>query len=109
MDFTYADQTTEQRVWTLIKTGSDTWVGTADGVLGVARGLEGADNFNWTYKIDLSVPGGTLTLNFNDWMWMWMIDERHILNFALMKKVGVNIGKEVIFFKKYASCYEKFG
>lgn len=82
-------------------------MGTADGVLGVARGLEGADNFNWTYKIDLSVPGGALTLNFNDWM--WMIDERHILNFALMKKVGVNIGKEVIFFKKYASCYENFG
>ena len=72
-------------------------MGTADGVLGVARGIEVADNFNWTYTIDLSVPGGTLTLNFNDWM--WMIGERHILNFALMKKVGVNIGKEVIFFK----------
>ena len=68
-----------------------------DGVLGVARGIEDADRFNWTYKIDLSVLGGTLTLNFNDWM--WMIDERHILNFALMKKVGVNIGKEVIFSK----------
>jgi len=107
VDFTYADQTTEQRVWTLIKTGSDTRVGTADGVLGVARGIEVADNFNWTYTIDLSVPGGTLTLNFNDWM--WMIGERHILNFALMKKVGVNIGKEVIFFKKYTSFYEKFG
>ena len=69
--------------------------------------LKTPTNFNWTYKIDLSVPSGALTLNFNDWM--WMIDERHILNFALMKKVGVNIGKEVIFFKKYASFYEKFG
>jgi len=72
-------------------------VGTADRVLGVARGIEDTDRFYWTYNIDLSVPGGTLKLNFNDWM--WMIDERRILNFACMKKLEVNIGKEVIFFK----------
>ena len=35
-DFVYEDGSTEQRVWTLHKTGATTWEGTAPGVIGVA-------------------------------------------------------------------------
>ncbi|WGI21692.1 DUF3833 domain-containing protein [Amylibacter sp. IMCC11727] len=97
-DFVYADKTTERRVWTLTKTGADTWTGTADGVYGMASGVEDADRFNWKYKIDLPVPEGTLTVNFDDWM--WMLDERRVLNRAYMKKAGIDIGEVVIFFEK---------
>lgn len=54
-DFSYSDGTIEQRVWTLEKIGDDDWVGTADGVIGGARGEESGDMFYWNYTIDLPI------------------------------------------------------
>jgi hypothetical protein len=61
-DFVYEDGSTEQRVWTLVKTGPDTWEGTAPGVIGVATGQEDGDRFNWRYEIDLPVPSADGTV-----------------------------------------------
>lgn len=101
-DFTYAEGTTEQRIWRLKKTGpivaDQTWSGTAAGVIGMARGEERGDTFNWTYKIDLPVPDGTLRVDFNDWMWDMGGDR--VLNRAYMKKYGVDIGEVLITFEK---------
>jgi hypothetical protein len=55
-DFVYEDGSTERRVWTLRKTGPETWEGTAPGVIGRATGEERGDAFNWRYTIDLPVP-----------------------------------------------------
>src|SRR5210317_467708 len=46
-DFAYADGTSEQRIWTLRKTGPQTWEGSAPGVIGTAAGEESGDTFNW--------------------------------------------------------------
>src|SRR6056297_2297732 len=64
-DFVYEDGSTEQRIWTLVKTGEDNWSGTAPGVIGQATGVEDGDRFNWVYEIDLPIPsagGGTETM-----------------------------------------------
>ena len=97
-DFVYEDGSTEQRVWSLLKTGDDTWKGTAPGVIGTASGEERGDTFNWQYKIDLPVPDGTLRVTFDDWMWL-LTDDR-VLNRAYMKRAGVNIGEVIITFEK---------
>jgi hypothetical protein len=97
-DFAYADGTTEQRIWTLEKTGEDTWRGTAPGVIGIATGEERGDTFNWTYEIDLPVPDGTLRVSFDDWM--WMLSDTRVLNRAYMKRFGVDIGEVIITFEK---------
>ncbi len=97
-DFTYEDGTTENRLWTLRKTGEDTWEGTAPGVIGVAKGEERGDVFNWAYSIDLPVPDGKLRVSFDDWM--WRLDERRVLNRAYVDKFGVEIGEVIIFFEK---------
>jgi hypothetical protein len=101
-DFDYADGTQEQRIWNLQKTGpivaDQTWTGSADGVLGIARGAERGDTFNWTYRIDLPVPDGTLRVNFDDWM--WDMGGGRVLNRAYMKKYGVDIGDVIITFEK---------
>lgn len=100
-DFDYDDGTTEQRVWTLTKTGADTWQGTADGVLGVAKGEERGDTFNWAYTIDLPIDQNqTLRVSFDDWMWL-MRDGR-LLNKAYMSRFGVFLGEVTIFFEKRA-------
>ncbi len=97
-DFSYADGTSEQRVWTLRKTGPQTWVGSAPGVIGQASGVEAGDTFNWVYTIDLPVPDGTLRVTFDDWM--WQLGEKRVLNRAYMKRYGINIGEVIIFFEK---------
>lgn len=97
-DFVYEDGSTEQRIWTLQKTGAQSWEGTAPGVIGVAKGLEDGDRFNWQYEIDLPVPDGTLRVTFDDWM--WQLSETRVLNKAYMKRFGVDIGEVIITFEK---------
>lgn len=97
-DFVYEDKSTEQRVWTLQKTGPDSWRGTAPGVIGEALGEENGDTFNWRYLIDLPVPDGTLRVQFDDWM--WKLSDTRVLNRAYMKKYGVDIGEVIITFEK---------
>lgn len=102
-DFTYEDGSTEQRVWTLRKTGEETWEGTAPGVIGVATGVEKGDRFNWNYTIDLPVPAAdgtvdTVRVTFDDWM--WLLTEDRLFNRAYMKRFGVDVGDVSIFFEK---------
>lgn len=102
-DFLYEDGATEQRVWTLVKTGPDSWTGTAPGVIGVAEGREDGDRFNWRYEIDLPVPSAdgtveTVRVVFDDWM--WLLTEDRLLNRAYVRRFGVDIGDVIISFEK---------
>lgn len=97
-DFTYDDGATEQRIWTLQKTGDQTWTGTAPGVIGVATGEERGDTFNWRYRIDLPVRKGTMRVDFDDWMWL-QSDDR-LLNRAYVSRFGVRLGEAIIQFER---------
>ncbi len=102
-DFVYEDGSTEQRVWTLTKTGEDSWQGTAPGVQGVATGEERGNRFNWRYTIDLPVPAAdgtvdTIRVSFDDWM--WLLDDDRLFNRAYMSRYGVDIGDVSIMFEK---------
>lgn len=97
-DFTYHDGREDQRIWTLTKTGDDTWQGTAPDVLGVAEGQESGDAFYWTYQLDLPNGDSSLRVRFEDWM--WMLDDQRVLNIAQIKKAGFTLGEVTIFFEK---------
>lgn len=98
-DFVYEDGSTERRVWTLVKTGEQTWEGTAPGVIGTALGEERGDTFNWAYTIDLPIAGGeTVRVSFDDWM--WLLTEDRLLNKAYMERWGIGVGLVTITFEK---------
>ena len=102
-DFVYEDGSTEKRIWTLRKTGPDSWEGTAPGVIGVATGVEQDNRFNWQYEIDLPVPSAdgtveTVRVTFDDWM--WLLSEDRLLNRAYVKRYGIDIGDVIISFEK---------
>ena len=102
-DFVYEDGATERRIWSLVKTGEDTWRGTAPGVIGVAEGEERGDAFNWRYTIDLPVPAAdgttsTFRASFDDWM--WLLSDDRLLNRAYMSRLGVPVGEVIIAFEK---------
>ena len=97
-DFTYADNSQEQRIWKLRKTGEQTWEGTADGVDGTAKGEENGDTFYWSYIIDLPIPDGKMRVRFKDFMWLQ--SEDRLLNKAYMSKWGLPLGEVTLMFEK---------
>lgn len=97
-DFVYEDGSTEQRIWRLRQTGDESWIGTADGVIGDATGEERGNAFNWRYTIDLPTPDGPLRVSFDDWL--WQLDDQVMVNRAYVYKFGVEIGQLSIFFRR---------
>jgi len=97
-DFVYDDGSTEQRIWRLTKTGEDTWDGRADGVYGVAKGVEDEDRFNFTYFLEQKTEDGSVTLEFDDWLWRF--DEKRVLNKAYVSRYGIRVGVVTIWFEK---------
>ena len=53
--FVYSDNSSQNRTWTLVKLSDSDWKGSAPDVIGVAKGKEIGDLFNWQYNIDLPV------------------------------------------------------
>lgn len=96
--FVYSDKTKMKRNWTLVKLTDSEWEGKAPDVLGVAKGTEVGDLFNWQYQIDLPVGDRLLRVKFDDWMWLF--NDNKLFNKAYVQKYGLTIGEVIIFFEK---------
>jgi hypothetical protein len=96
--FTYSDGTTERRVWRLTDLGNGQWRGRADDVVGEATGVAAGNALNWRYTLRLEVDGRTWDVQFDDWM--FLMDERVMLNRAVMSKFGIRLGEVTLAFTK---------
>jgi hypothetical protein len=96
--FTYSDGKTERRVWRLTDEGGGRWSGRADDVVGVAEGVAAGNALNWRYTLSLPVDGKTYEVQFDDWM--YLMDERVMLNKAVMSKFGFRLGEVTLSFTK---------
>lgn len=95
--FTYSDGTTQERIWTLARTGPDTWRGRAADVVGDAVGTTAGDALRWRYTLRLPVQGRSYDVQFDDWM--FRIDQDTVVNRARMSKFGVELGQVTLFFR----------
>ena len=96
--FIYSDGKTERRVWRLTDEGNGRWTGRADDVVGVAEGRSAGNALNWRYTLALPVDGSVYEVQFDDWM--YLMDERVMLNKAVMSKFGVRVGEVTLSFVK---------
>jgi hypothetical protein len=96
--FTYSDGKSERRVWRLTDEGGGRWSGRADDVLGVAEGMAAGNALNWRYTMKLPVDGKVYEVQFDDWM--YLVDERVMLNKAVMSKFGIRLGEVTLSFTK---------
>ena len=102
-DFVYSDGETQKRIWTLRRQpGGDPglvhWTGTAGDVVGEAHGTVAGNAFNWRYTMALEVDGRTWHVDFDDWM--YLMDERTMLNRAVMSKFGIRLGEVLLSFRR---------
>ena len=96
--FVWSDGEKQRRVWTITRTGEGTYTGTADDVVGTASGETAGNAFNWKYTLSLPVDGKVYEVQFDDWM--YLMDERVMLNKAVMSKFGVRLGEVTLSFYK---------
>lgn len=96
--FTYSDGRTERRVWRLTDEGGGRWSGRADDVVGTAVGVAAGNALNWRYTLALPVDGKVYEVQFDDWM--VLMDERVMLNKAVMSKFGLRLGEVTLSFYK---------
>jgi hypothetical protein len=97
-DFRYSDGKTERRVWRLVSHGNGRYTGTADDVVGVAEGRAAGNALNWRYSLRLPVDGSVYEVEFDDWM--FLIDEKVMLNKAVMSKFGIRLGEVTLAFRR---------
>jgi hypothetical protein len=97
-DFLYSDGTKQKRIWRLKKLPGGRYTGRADDVVGEATGEERGNAFNWRYTLALPVDGRVWEVQFDDWM--YLMDERVMLNKAVMSKWGIQLGEVTLSFTK---------
>ena len=96
--FKYDDGTTQQRIWRLTRHADGRYTGRADDVVGEAQGQVSGNTLNWAYTMQLPVDGKVYEVQFDDWM--YLIDERVMLNRAVMTKFGFRLGEVTLSFIK---------
>lgn len=97
-DFTYADGSRQKRVWTIRKTGANSFSATAPDVVGTATGVVAGNALRWKYV--LAQPVGEKVYNVDMEDWMFLIDDKVMLNRTTMSKFGVDLGSVTLSFSK---------
>jgi hypothetical protein len=97
-DFSYSDGKKERRVWRLTDLGGGRYSGRADDVVGEAVGMAAGNALNWRYTLALKLDERTIEVQFDDWM--YLMDERVMLNKAVMSKFGIYLGEVTLAFTK---------
>ena len=95
--FEYADGTTQNRVWKLVKDGNR-YTGTAADVVGTAQGVAAGNALRWNYVLALPVDDKTWNMDMDDWM--FLVDDRTLLNRTTMSKFGFRVGEVTLSFRK---------
>lgn len=96
--FSYADGRTETRVWTLQRGADGLYSGRAADVVGNAQGQAAGNALNWRYTLRVPVDGRHWEVEFDDWM--FLVDERVMINRAVMSKFGIRLGEVLLSFQR---------
>jgi hypothetical protein len=99
-DFVYDDGETETRVWTITKTGDNSYEGETENAIGTAKGSLAGNAFHWAYGFNLKVGDGYWKVNFDDWMFLQ--PDGVLLNKAKITRWGLTLGTVFLSFSKPA-------
>ena len=96
--FTYSDGTLQRRVWRIQALPDGRYTGRADDVVGEAQGQASGNALRWQYTMALPVDGRVWEVQFDDWM--YLMNDRVMLNKAVMSKWGVRLGEVTLSFTR---------
>lgn len=99
-EYRYDDGEAGRRVWSIRPVGPDGYEGTADDVVGVARGRVVGNRFRWCYAMDIKVGQGSWRVRFDDRLILQ--PDGVLLNRAHMSRWGVRLGSVTAAFRPWA-------
>ena len=96
--FNWSDGEVQTRQWKIIKIDNHNYEGTAEDVVGIAKGYSYGPAFKFEYVLLVPVKGKEIKITFDDWIFMQ--DEKVAINRAKMTKFGIKVAElTVMFFK----------
>ncbi|QIZ75681.1 DUF3833 domain-containing protein [Ferrimonas lipolytica] len=96
--FYWDDGEVSERIWYLSVNDDGSYSGTAADVIGSATGTVSGSVLTWQYQLQLPPNQGGWKLTFDDTM--VLIDEQQLLNIAIMKKWGFEVGRVTLQIRK---------
>lgn len=96
--FVFDDGSEQDRTWQLHHLGGGRYEGTAEDVIGTARGASSGAVFQWRYQLDVPWGEGTIAVTLDDWL--YLVDERHLLNRTQLTKFGFRVGELTLVIEK---------
>ncbi|MFT7009190.1 MAG: hypothetical protein ACJAXJ_003738 [Colwellia sp.] len=96
--FYFDDGEVSYRTWQLTKQLNDEYTGSAEDVVGIAKGKQSGFAFHWQYELLVPIEGEAYSFDMDDWM--YQIDENRVFNRTTMNKFGVKVAEITLFFDK---------
>lgn len=96
--FYFDDGEISYRTWNLTKQGAGKYSGTAEDVVGVARGQQSGFAFQWQYTLSVPIDDTVYQFEMDDWM--YQIDQYRVFNRTSMSKLGIKVAEITLFFDK---------
>jgi len=96
--FNWSDGEVQTRQWKINKIDNHNYEGTAEDVVGIAKGYSYGPAFKFEYVLLVPVKGKEIKITFDDWIFMQ--DERVAINRATMTKFGIKVAELTVMFVK---------
>tara|TARA_Y100000768_G_C23900199_1_gene644664 strand:- start:65 stop:592 length:528 start_codon:yes stop_codon:yes gene_type:complete len=96
--FNWNDGEVQTRQWQITKIDDHNYEGTAEDVVGTARGYSYGPAFKFEYVLLVPVKGREIKITFDDWIFMQ--DEKVAINRAIMTKFGFKVAELTVTFIK---------
>ena len=96
--FYWNDGEIQTRQWKITKIDEHNYEGTAEDVVGKARGFSYGPIFKFEYVLLVPVKGKNIKITFDDWIFMQ--DEKVAINRATMTKFGIKVAELTVVFIK---------
>ena len=96
--FIWSDGEIQTRQWKINKIDEHNYLGTADDVVGKAKGYSYGPAFKFEYVLLVPVKGKEMKITFDDWIFKQ--DDKVAINRATMTKFGIKVAELTVFFQK---------
>ncbi|MGR9091014.1 MAG: DUF3833 family protein [Gammaproteobacteria bacterium] len=96
--FRYADGERHARTWRIMRDERGRLSGTADDIVGVAKGTTDDNSMHWRYAMHIEVRGRRHRVHFDDRM--WQLDPYVLVNRSTIHKFGFQVAEVTIFMQK---------
>ncbi len=96
--FNWKDGEVQKRQWKINKIDENNYEGTADDVVGIAKGKSYGPAFKFEYVLMVPVKGKNIKIKFDDWIFKQ--DDKVAINRATMTKFGIKVAELTVFFMK---------